>query len=39
MLFSEFVHLLVQALLLFVVGYWWAGSSPLWQEYQGRLLW
>src|SRR5579872_2744816 len=24
-------------LLLFVVGYWWAGFSTLWQEYQGRL--
>ena len=26
-------------LLLFVVGYWWAGFSTLWQEYQGRLRW
>src|ERR1700675_990614 len=24
-------------LLLFVVGYWWAGFSTLWQEYQGRV--
>ena len=26
-------------LLLFVAGYWWAGFSTLWQEYQGRLRW
>jgi len=26
-------------LLLFVVGYWWAGFGTLWQEYQGRLRW
>src|SRR6202030_1064221 len=24
---------------LAVVGYWWAGFSTLWQEYQGRLRW
>ena len=29
----------VPFLLLFVVGYWWAGFSTLWQEYQGRLRW
>jgi hypothetical protein len=22
-----------------VAGYWWAGFSTLWQEYQGRLRW
>ena len=27
----------VPFLLLFVTGYWWAGFSTLWQEYQGRL--
>ena len=27
----------VPFLLLFVAGYWWAGFSTLWQEYQGRL--
>ena len=29
----------VPFLLLFVAGYWWAGFSTLWQEYQGRLRW
>jgi cellulose synthase/poly-beta-1,6-N-acetylglucosamine synthase-like glycosyltransferase len=29
----------VPFLLLFVTGYWWAGFSTLWQEYQGRLRW
>ena len=24
-------------LLLFVGGYFWAGSTTLWQEYQGKL--
>jgi hypothetical protein len=26
-------------LLLFVGGYWWAGFSTLWQEYQARQRW
>jgi len=26
-------------LALFVAGYWWAGISTLWQEYQGKLQW
>ena len=26
-------------LLLFVVGYYWAGFGTLYQEYQGRLRW
>ncbi|MBZ5584145.1 MAG: glycosyltransferase [Acidobacteriia bacterium] len=26
-------------LLLFVLGYWWAGFGTLYQEYQGRLRW
>ena len=26
-------------LLLFVAGYWWAGFSTLYQDYQGRLRW
>jgi len=26
-------------LVLFVVGYWWAGFSTLYQEYQGHLRW
>jgi cellulose synthase/poly-beta-1,6-N-acetylglucosamine synthase-like glycosyltransferase len=29
----------VPFLVLFVVGYWWAGFTTLWQEYQGRLRW
>jgi len=24
---------------LFVVGYWWAGFTTLYQEYQGKLQW
>jgi hypothetical protein len=26
-------------LLLFVMGYWWAGFGTLYQEYQGKLRW
>ena len=29
----------VPFLLLFVVGYWWAGFSTLYQEYQGKVQW
>jgi cellulose synthase/poly-beta-1,6-N-acetylglucosamine synthase-like glycosyltransferase len=29
----------VPFLLLFVAGYWWAGFTTLYQEYQGRLQW
>jgi hypothetical protein len=29
----------VPFLLLFVAGYWWAGFTTLYQEYQGRLRW
>jgi hypothetical protein len=29
----------VPFLLLFVSGYYWAGLSTLWQEYQGKLQW
>jgi hypothetical protein len=25
--------------LLFVGGYYWAGFSTLWEEYQGKLAW
>jgi len=31
--------LAIPFLLLFVAGYYWAGISTLWQEYQGRLQW
>jgi len=29
----------VPFLLLFVAGYWWAGFTTLYQEYQGKLQW
>ena len=29
----------VPFLLFFVAGYWWAGFSTLYQEYQGKLRW
>ena len=29
----------VPFLLLFVAGYWWAGVSTLYQEFQGRQRW
>jgi hypothetical protein len=32
-------YLSVPFLLLFVSGYYWAGISTLWQEYQGKLQW
>jgi hypothetical protein len=31
--------LAVPFLLLFVVGYWWAGLTTLYQEYQDKLQW
>jgi hypothetical protein len=31
--------LVIPFLLLFVAGYFWAGCSTLWQEYQGRMRW
>jgi cellulose synthase/poly-beta-1,6-N-acetylglucosamine synthase-like glycosyltransferase len=31
--------LVIPFLLLFVSGYFWAGFSTLWQEYQGRMRW
>lgn len=32
-------YLAVPFLLLMLAGYWWAGFSTLWQEYQGKLKW
>ncbi len=32
-------YLTLPFLLLFVGGYYWAGITTLWQEYQGRLRW
>ena len=29
----------VPFLMLFVAGYWWAGFTTLYQEYQGKLQW
>jgi cellulose synthase/poly-beta-1,6-N-acetylglucosamine synthase-like glycosyltransferase len=31
--------LVIPFLLIFVAGYFWAGFSKLWQDYQGRLRW
>ena len=32
-------YLAIPFLLLFVSGYYWAGFSTLYQEYQGRVQW
>ncbi len=34
---NSYNYLAVPFLLLFVGGYFWAGSTTLWQEYQGKL--
>jgi hypothetical protein len=36
---DTFNFLSVPFLLLFVSGYYWAGLSTLWQEYQGKVQW
>jgi hypothetical protein len=36
---ESYNYLAVPFLLLFVGGYYWAGSTTLWQEYQGKLRW
>jgi cellulose synthase/poly-beta-1,6-N-acetylglucosamine synthase-like glycosyltransferase len=36
---ESFNYLAVPFLLLFVGGYYWAGFTTLWQEYQGKLAW
>jgi hypothetical protein len=36
---STWNYLAVPFLLLFVVGYWWAGFTTLYQEYLGKLQW
>ncbi len=36
---DTFNYLTLPFLLLFVGGYYWAGFTTLWQEYQGRLRW
>ena len=34
---KSYNYLAVPFLLLFVGGYFWAGFTTLWQEYQGKL--
>jgi hypothetical protein len=36
---ESFNYLAVPFLLLFVCGYYWAGFTTLWAEYQGRVRW
>jgi hypothetical protein len=36
---ESYNFLAVPFLLLFVGGYFWAGGTTLWQEYQGKLQW
>jgi hypothetical protein len=36
---ESFNFLAVPFLLLFVGGYYWAGATTLWEEYQGKLAW
>ena len=36
---ESYNFLAVPFLMLFVSGYYWAGFSTLWQEYQGKLAW
>jgi len=36
---ESFNYLAIPFLMLFVGGYYWAGFTTLWQEYQGKLQW
>jgi hypothetical protein len=36
---ESYNFLAVPFLALFVSGYFWAGSTTLWEEYQGKLAW
>jgi hypothetical protein len=36
---ESFNYLSIPFLLLFVGGYYWAGVTTLWEEYQGKLQW
>jgi cellulose synthase/poly-beta-1,6-N-acetylglucosamine synthase-like glycosyltransferase len=36
---ESYNYLAIPFLLLFVGGYYWAGCTTLWQEYQGKLQW
>jgi hypothetical protein len=36
---ESYNYLAVPFQLLFVGGYYWAGFSTLWEEYQGKLAW
>jgi cellulose synthase/poly-beta-1,6-N-acetylglucosamine synthase-like glycosyltransferase len=37
--FQTYNYFATPFLLIFVLGYWWAGFGTLYQEYRGRLLW
>ena len=37
--FQTYNYFAAPFLLLFVLGYWWAGFGTLYQEYQVRLRW
>ena len=37
--FQTYNYFAAPFLLLFVLGYWWAGFGTLYQEYQGKLRW
>jgi cellulose synthase/poly-beta-1,6-N-acetylglucosamine synthase-like glycosyltransferase len=36
---ESYNYLAIPFLMLFVGGYFWAGGTTLWQEYQGKLQW
>jgi len=36
---ESYNFLAIPFLLLFVGGYFWAGCTTLWEEYQGKLQW
>ena len=36
---ESYNYLAIPFILLFVCGYFWAGCTTLWEEYQGRLRW
>ena len=36
---DSYNYLAVPFILLFVCGYFWAGCTTLWEEYQGKVRW
>jgi len=36
---ESYNYLAVPFLMLFVGGYYWAGCTTLWEEFQGKLRW